>query len=273
MLRAGSGFRSSVPLEPARGPAPAYPCNNRRVVIPSHRAAGALGRRAIGVLGLLFAILPMVYLAGFLVDLPGLPWTVGRNPTAPPAVAWAVDLGLLVSFGLVHSLLARPAVKRRLARVVPVELERSIYSIVAGAQLVLLFVAWRSLPETVWRMTDEGARALLWTGYGAGWALVLAALGSLDAAHLFGLRQAWSGESAAPERLATRGAYRFLDHPLYVGAAIFFWVHPEMSLGGTVLATVWTGYLLIGARLEERRLERELGDEFRRHRARGRAIG
>ena len=230
--------------------------------IRSRAALGAIG--AVGVLGSLLAVVPMVYLAGFLVNLAAFPWTVDGNPPAPLGRALATDLALAGSFGVVHSLLARETVKRRLARWVPSGLERSVYSIVAGLQVTLLVVAWRSIPQPVW--TSEGAaRALLWAGNVAGWALVLAALAAVDTGHLFGLSQARAmarGETYRPPGLATRGVYRHLRHPLYAGFAIALWVHPDLSVGGAVLASVWTTYLFVGARLEERDLERAHGAAY-----------
>jgi protein-S-isoprenylcysteine O-methyltransferase Ste14 len=198
-----------------------------------------------------------LFLAGILV-----PKTVDSGPAGDAGAAVAVDLALLLSFAIVHSLLARPAAKRALGAVIPPPLERSVYSLVAGLQIVLLLIAWRPLPETVWAPGAPVARALLWAGQAGGWLVVLASLAVVDAGHLFGWRQAraWAlGAVADRPPLAARGPYRFVRHPLYSGTILAMWSAPAMSRGRLLIASLFTLYLLAGAWLEERDLARQHG--------------
>jgi protein-S-isoprenylcysteine O-methyltransferase Ste14 len=230
------------------------------------------GATALGLAGLLAAILPMAWFALFLAGL--VPGSVDAGTGAAPgtdAGAIGLDLVLLLSFAIVHSLLARPAAKRLVTRRVPPALERSLYSLLAGAQVVLLIVLWRPPGgPPLWTVEAAAGRALLWAGQAAGWLLVLASLAAMDAAHLFGWRQAraWArGEPAPAPPLVRRGPYRFVRHPLYSGTLLALWSAPEMGRGRLLLAVVWTLYLLVGYRLEERDLAREHGAgwlEYRR---------
>src|SRR6478752_358465 len=56
-----------------------------------------------------------------------LPFTGGPIGPLSLGPALAFDLSLLVAFALQHSVMARPAFKRRFTRVVPVSIERSSY--------------------------------------------------------------------------------------------------------------------------------------------------
>lgn len=224
----------------------------------------------VGVAGQLLAIAPMISLVGFLAGLP-LPRTVDGPPFVPAQTALALDLLLLLSFGVVHSLLARDAVKRALARFVPAALERSLYSIVAGLQIVLLLLFWRALPEPVWRVDAPAARTALWILFASGWAVVVASLAAVGSSHLFGFaraRAAARGDDYREPPIAVRGPYRFVRHPLYSATTVALFAAPEMSVGHLLLAVVLTAYTMIGMRFEERDLERRFGASWREYRAR-----
>jgi protein-S-isoprenylcysteine O-methyltransferase Ste14 len=73
---------------------------------------------------------------------------LGLLPTTsdpPDARPWLLDLGWLAAFGLQHSGMARSGFKRRLTRLIPPRLERSVYAAAAGLVLVGLAVTWRPL--------------------------------------------------------------------------------------------------------------------------------
>lgn len=225
---------------------------------------------AFGLAGYLAAILPMVYFVGFLANV-GVPKSVDSGPIGSAGTALAVDLALLLAFALVHSLLARRAVKERLTARFPAALERSLYSLVAGTQIALLCGGWRPLPLLVWNLPAAwtAPRLLLGVIQGAGWGIVVVALLTISNAHLFGLRQAWWAARGVPyvaPAFEIRGVYRRIRHPIYAGTLVAFWATPEMSQGHLLLVGVLTVYLFIGLVFEERELERELGEAYLVHR-------
>src|SRR5262245_52223893 len=79
------------------------------------------------------------YLACFVGNL-FVPWTIDSGPAAPPVWATAIDIALLVAFGLQHSVMARPAFKSRWTRLVPQPIERSTY--VLASCIVLIALMW-----------------------------------------------------------------------------------------------------------------------------------
>ncbi len=210
------------------------------------------------------ALVPMVYLAGFLANLL-VPKGIDSGELSAPGQAAAIDLGLVASFGIVHSLLARDRIKARLARWILPPLERAFYVLVAGVQIILLEWLWRPLPELVWSVEHAIPRAALWTGQALGWAIVLAALGALGTRTFFGFESAAAAAFDRPApapALALGGIYRRIRHPLYVGTALPLWAAPEMSQGHLLLSTTFTLYLAIGLVLEERTLARRHGAAY-----------
>jgi protein-S-isoprenylcysteine O-methyltransferase Ste14 len=183
---------------------------------------------------------------------------------AGPLAAVGVDVALVALFGVTHSVMARQGFKRVLTRVVPAAAERSVFVLVASAQLAFLIYAWRPLPGwTVWAASGPAAAVLLGVQVvGFGIALVSSFL--IDHFELFGLRQAFSPRPASPS-FRTPALYRRVRHPLYLGFIIAFWAAPRMSVAGLCLAAAFTAYILVAIRLEERDLVRVHGERYRRY--------
>lgn len=224
--------------------------------------------RLVGIAGFTLAIGSM---ASFVAFLAGVGWPRGIDDGDTGALAVWMDLALVASFGLVHSGLARRRVRELVARRVGEANERSVYSVVAGLQIVALIAFWQPLPEVVWRLDSVAARSVVWTLFAAGWALVLWALASVDGSQLFGLRRAWSGTvdpAAASPPLVARGPYRLVRHPLYAATLLALFAAPTMSRGRLLLAAGFAVYIAIGVRFEERDLVRAHGEAYRAYRER-----
>jgi protein-S-isoprenylcysteine O-methyltransferase Ste14 len=191
----------------------------------------------------------------------------GHRPASNSAVALAIDLGLVVLFAVTHSGMARPAFKRVWTRIVPRDAERSVYVLVAAAQVSLICWQWRPLPgPVVWSASGWAAGALVALQL-LGFGIALVSTFLIDHFELFGLRQAFRRTSGSPA-FRTPGFYRVVRHPLYVGLLIALWSAPDMGLGRLVLAAGLTAYVLVGARLEERDLIATFGDDYRRYQRR-----
>jgi protein-S-isoprenylcysteine O-methyltransferase Ste14 len=185
--------------------------------------------------------------------------------------ALAIDLGLLLLFAVQHSTMARPAFKRAWTRIVPQPLERSFYVLATSLCLVVMFFFWQPLGGTVWQVENTVARAVLYTAFGFGWALVLVSTFLINHFDLFGLRQVWFvliGREYTPVRFVEPMLYRIVRHPLYVGLIFAFWATPKMTAAHLVLALVWTAYIVIAIQLEERDLVAEHGDSYLAYRER-----
>ena len=222
----------------------------------------------LGIASYAGAIATMVAFVPFLADIL-LPRTVDSGPATGIAAALAVDLALLLGFAVVHSALARASVRAAVERRLPAGAERAVYSLVAALQMIALLALWRPIPEVVWRVANPAARGAVWAVFGAGCAVVVAGFLALDGAHLFGLAQARAaaaGRTYVGAPLQVRGLYRHLRHPLYAGTVLTLWATPTMTAGHLLLASVFSAYVLVGVRLEERDLLRAHGEAFRSYR-------
>ena len=211
----------------------------------------------------------ILYAIGFIGNF-AVPKSLDSPREGSLAAALWIDLGLLASFGLQHSLMARAAFKSRLTRWIPAPLERSTYVLLSSLLLILLFWQWRPVGGLLWQVEEPVGRAALLGVYAFGWGLVVVSSFLINHFDLFGLRQVWlyyRGKRYRPLRFDTSGPYRLVRHPLYTGWCIAVWVSPAMSWTHVVFAAGTTAYILIGIRLEERDLARAHG-EYRDYRRR-----
>jgi protein-S-isoprenylcysteine O-methyltransferase Ste14 len=203
---------------------------------------------------------------GFLAHLSGVPTTVDGPPRGPVWAALLVDGLLLLAFAVHHSVLARPGVKRRMARVLPAAAERSSYVLAAALLLGVLFWQWRPLPGTVWLVSAQPWVAVLWLLYALGWVITFGATFMIDHWDFVGIRQArWDprkGAYAGPG-FTERWLYAWVRHPILLGMLIAFWATPGMTAGHLVFAAAATGYIVVGLYFEERDLRRCLGETYR----------
>jgi protein-S-isoprenylcysteine O-methyltransferase Ste14 len=172
-------------------------------------------------------------------------------------IALAINAALLAVFALQHSIMARPAFKRVLTRVVSPVIERSTYVLASSLALILLFWLWRPLGGVVWSVENDIGVALLYAGFAFGWGLVLVTTFVINHFDLFGLRQVWRHLNGQPQqglKFVLPMLYRIVRHPLYVGWFFAFWCTPTMTVTHLFFAIMTTAYILIAIQLEERDL-------------------
>lgn len=202
------------------------------------------------------SLLAMAAFAAFIQDwLPK-----GIDTGAPPFDGGlATNLALLAAFGIVHSLMARPAFKRVLYGQRPA-LDRPIYILVSALQLWMLIAWWTPMPQVLWHASAPWAWTLGYALFALANLLVAWAVFSIDALHFFGLRQ-------QEPAFALKGPYRFVRHPIQTGLILALWATPHMSIGHALMAAVLSAYSIAATlALEERDLERALGDRYRDYR-------
>ena len=73
------------------------------------------------------------------------------------------------------------------------------------------------------------------------------------------------GRPLAALPLTLRGPYLWVRHPLYSCMVVLIWSVPELSLDRLLFAVLWTVWIVLGARLEERDLVTEFGDRYHRY--------
>lgn len=183
------------------------------------------------------------------------------------AAALAVDVGLIVVFGLQHSVMARPGFKGAWQRVVPAAVERSTFVAASGIALGALLWLWRPLDGELWRASGAGLAAV-YAAFALGALVLVAATFMIDHFELFGLKQAWRAPAASgtgPARLRVVLLYRLVRHPMMLGLLIMLWAAPRMTFDHFILSLGLTAYILIALCFEERDLAVELGPDYRRY--------
>lgn len=225
---------------------------------------------AYGVLSYVAFLVTTVFFVGFVGNF-GVPKTLDSAPAGPLGTALAVNLMLLLGFGLQHSVMARPAFKRIWTRWVPEPIERSTYMLASCLALVLLMHQWRTIDLVVWDVRSPAGRGVLWTLFGLGWLLVPVVSLMIDHFDLFGLRQVWlhlHGRPYRPLPFRTPYLYRYIRHPLYIGWALAFWATPTLTAGHLLFAGVMTVYMVLASRIEERDLVAHFGADYADYRRR-----
>lgn len=198
-----------------------------------------------------------------------VPKTIDSVAKAPLLQSLAINLGLVLLFGLQHSIMARSWFKRFLVKVVPEAAERSTYVLMSSVMLAALMWYWQPLGGVVWDVRDPAAIAVITLVYYSGWMFMIWATCMLCHGDLFGIRQAWFAFRKRPYEeceFKTPAAYRVIRHPIYTSWIIVLWASPTMTLAHLVVAAGLTGYVLIGMGFEERDLVRQHPDyeQYRR---------
>ena len=175
--------------------------------------------------------------------------------------ALIINISLLGAFALQHSIMARPAFKRVFTKIIPAAIERSTYVLASTILLAMIVYFWQPLGGIIWQLTDPTAIAVVYGIFAIGWAILFLATFQINHFDLFGLRQVWlyfRGKPYTQLPFATPWLYRYVRHPLYVGLMIGLWAAPTMTVAHLVFAVLCTGYIFIGAKLEEKDLQKAL---------------
>jgi len=222
-----------------------------------------------GVLSYVVFFGSFLYAVAFLEGLP-VPKTIDSGPAGPLVPSLLIDTALLGVFAIQHSVMARPAFKAWWTKMVPTQVERSTYVLLASLALALLLWQWRPAPSLVWSLTGPAALVLTVLSY-VGWLVVLTSTFLINHFDLFGLRQVFayaSGRETPPADFRTPLFYRVVRHPLYLGFIIAFWAAPVMSVGHLFFAAGATAYILIAIQFEEHDLVAHFGDTYRTYQKR-----
>ena len=222
-----------------------------------------------GVVSYVIFFITFLYAIGFVENLV-VPTTIDAGTAAPLLEAVVVNLLLLTVFAVQHSVMARKEFKRWWTQFVPASVERSTYVLFASLSLALLLWQWRPIPDVVWQIAKPQLALAVTCVSFIGWFVVLTGTFLINHFELFGLHQVTNHLAGRPMpalRFRTPLFYKFVRHPIYLEFMIAFWAAPTMTAGHLLFAAATTGYIVIGAWLEERDLVDLFGDDYRRYRS------
>lgn len=209
--------------------------------------------------------------AGSLLVFGSFLWTggaVGLDFSFTPLSALLWDASLCIVFFAQHSVLIRRPVRNALRKAFPDHFYGLAYTYASAVALVLLVVLW------------QHAGGYLYTVYGVGrWALriilvlafvgVLWGIGSLEKFDAFGTNAYLNHlrrREVPPGHLTVKGPYGIVRHPFYAFAIVALWATPALSVDRVLLNLLFTGWILLGASLEERDLRAEFGEDYAHYR-------
>ncbi|TCK19171.1 protein-S-isoprenylcysteine O-methyltransferase Ste14 [Thiogranum longum] len=169
-------------------------------------------------------------------------------------------------YGALHSLLAADRIKQLVSNAFPAghRAYRLIYNLLAGILLLIpLWLMARYPGDPLWHWPGP----LRWFMDGAAIAAIAGFAFSLrmyDNAEFLGLGQLScpAGEIRKIPPMSISTPHRFVRHPWYFYGLVILWTR-EMNAALLISAIVITLYLVIGSRLEERKLVRCYGEAYR----------
>ncbi len=176
------------------------------------------------------------------------------SPFRPAAIA--IDAALLAVFAAHHSLFARDPIKKRLARLVGIDRERSVYVWIASLLLIATCLGWRPVGGEIYHL--QAGRAYVHAGLqSAGVCIIAWAVAAIDPLELAGIRPA-----STPDALQIGGPYRWVRHPLYFGWMLATFGAAHMTGDRLTFAVATAVYLAIAVPWEERSLLRQFGRAY-----------
>jgi protein-S-isoprenylcysteine O-methyltransferase Ste14 len=232
-------------------------------------SASFVKRASVFVYGVSSYAVGVAALVAWILYMLGVFEFAGAGIHLAAGAAVLFNLGMMVAFGLQHSIMARPAFKKKWTKLVPHAVERSTFVLATGLILGPMLLLWQPMPTTIWHVSIPVVQTTLVAAALAGWAYLFLASFAINHFELFGLRQVYQyfrGEEVTSVPFKERLMYRFDRHPIMTGALIGMWVTPHMRLDHLLFAATATVYLVIGVYFEERSLRRQWGatyDDYR----------
>lgn len=222
---------------------------------------------AYGLLSYTLFLGVFLYMVAFLGDFL-VPRTINQGPESSFGEALLINFGLMLIFGLQHSVMARPGFKSFLTKYIPKSIERSTYCFFSSFALILLMAEWRPMDGALWNWMGTPLEKVGWALFAFGWLVLLLSTFMVNHFDLFGLRQIYHAARGSEMKalpFKSRFFYKFVRHPIYVGWLIATWATPLMSIGHLVYALGMTAYILIAIPFEERDLVEVHGEEYKRY--------
>jgi methanethiol S-methyltransferase len=214
-------------------------------------------------LGLGSMLLFLVFL--FLGSFTCIPLGLGR------ASALMVDALLCLLFFLQHSIMVRRGVRLRLvAKFIPDAYYSAFYAATSGIALFATLLLWQKTPGLLVSASGlmHGLLRALFCLCLAGFHWGSKSLGSFDPLGVKIIKRQLNNKETRTLPLAVKGPYCWVRHPLYFFMLILIWSVPFLTMDRLLFNCLWTLWILIATKLEERDLVHEFGQPYQEYQAR-----
>ncbi|MBN9663853.1 MAG: hypothetical protein J0H49_36980 [Acidobacteria bacterium] len=184
-----------------------------------------------------------------------------------PWAAAFFDAALCLIFFLQHSGMVRRSFREWSEQWIPSWLSRALYTFASAFALVLLCVLWQTVDATPVILGGSLNLILRAVSFLALLSFVWAFV-SIEGFDAFGTGDVlarFRHRSHPPVPLAISGPYRWVRHPFYFLVVVMLWSSPELSLDRLLLNALFTIWIVLGTRWEERDLIIQYGDAYRNY--------
>jgi protein-S-isoprenylcysteine O-methyltransferase Ste14 len=169
----------------------------------------------------------------------------------------AIDVALFTIFALHHSIMARSGAKAWITRIIPRDLERSVYVWIASVLFLIVCWNWQLLPGVVWHIFGPGIMFVFLVAFGVGL--------TIAAARIVGIWELAGVTQPDPNRaieFKAEGPFALVRHPIYLGWILMVFPTPTMTMTRLVFAVISTLYLIVAIPLEEALLVEMFGEKY-----------
>jgi len=214
---------------------------------------------AVGMGGLVWFIL-------YIGSWDFMPFHINSAKAGELSSAVLINIGIILLFGLQHTIMARPAFKKQWTKIIPKAAERSTYILLTGILMAIFCIYWQPIEGTVWQIDNVLVQQLLIGLHALGWFLVVLSSFLINHFELFGLQQVYCNmtKKAEPtDSFTDRFLYKVVRHPLQLGILLGIWATPLMTMTHLMLSVLMTIYISIGLHYEEKDLVNSLGDKYK----------
>jgi methanethiol S-methyltransferase len=195
----------------------------------------------------------------------GTPLAIRIAQSDTSRLAW--DSLLCLVFFLQHSGMIRRSAKKQIATRVQATCHPALYSIASGAALFALVLLWQPTNEFIfglygparWLSVSLAVLAI------AGFAWGVHSLRGFDPFGTLPLQAVLRGTPATSSAFVAQGPYRYVRHPLYLFMLLLIWSAPRLSTDQLLFDVLWTAWLVVGTKLEERDLLADFGQAYRQY--------
>jgi methanethiol S-methyltransferase len=182
--------------------------------------------------------------------------------------ALAFDSFLCFLFFIEHSTLIRKGIRTKIEQRIGTEYFGSFYTISSGCILLLMILLW----QKTYSIASAGGLAT-WTlralfvlcVLGFYWGVK--SLGSFDPFGIKRMKFSAIQRELKPDILIIKGPYLWVRHPLYLFSLLMIWLSPDLTADRLLFNLLWTFWIIIATKLEERDLLMDFGEKYQQYKA------